>query len=79
MKTAKSNSVLVRARVPATRLRNAQRVLDKMGLKTSDAINVLMAQIELRQALPFDMSLSIGETLSADDQAAEWTEAFGAY
>jgi len=79
MKTVKSNSVLVRARVPASRLRNAQRVLDKMGLKTSDAINVLMAQIELRQGLPFDMTLSTGETLSAEDQSAEWTEAFGAY
>ncbi len=79
MKTVKSDSVLVRARVPAARLRNAQRVLDKMGLKTSDAINVLMAQIELRQGLPFDMTLSTGETLSAEDQAAEWTEAFGAY
>lgn len=79
MKTATSKSVLVRARVPAARLRNAQRVLDKMGLKTSDAINVLMAQIELRQGLPFDMTLSTGGTLSVEDQAAEWTEAFGAY
>jgi addiction module RelB/DinJ family antitoxin len=79
MKTVKSDSVLVRARVPAERLRNAQRVLDKMGLKTSDAINVLMAQIELRQGLPFDMTLSVSETLAAEDQAAEWTEAFGAY
>lgn len=79
MKTTESKTVLVRARVPALRLRNAQRVLDKMGLKTSDAINVLMAQIELHQGLPFDMTLSTGGTLSSEDQAAEWTEAFGAY
>jgi len=79
MKTITSKSVLVRARVPASRLRNAQRILDKMGLKTSDAINVLMAQIELHQGLPFDMTLAETGTLSPDDQAAEWTEAFGEY
>ncbi len=79
MKTLESKSVLVRARVPAARLRNAERVLDRMGLKTSDAINVLMAQIELHQGLPFDMTLSRVGTLSAEDQATEWTEAFGAY
>ncbi len=79
MKTVTSKSVLVRARVPVVRLRNAQRILDKMGLKTSDAINVLMAQIELHQGLPFDMTLPGGETLSPEDQAAEWTEAFGEY
>jgi len=79
MKTIPSKSVLVRARVPASRLRNAQRILDKMGLKTSDAINVLMAQIELHQGLPFDMSLPVGGTLAPEDQAGEWTEAFGAY
>jgi len=78
MKTITSKSVLVRARVPASRLHNAQRILDKMGLKTSDAINVLMAQIELHQGLPFDMTLATGGTLAPGDQAAEWTEAFGA-
>jgi len=38
-----------------------------------------MAQIELHQGLPFDMSLPVGGTLAPEDQAGEWTEAFGAY
>ncbi len=79
MKTVEPKSVLVRARVPAKRLRNAERILDKMGLKTSDAINVLMAQIALRQGLPFDMTLSPDETLSAEQQGNEWAETFGEY
>jgi addiction module RelB/DinJ family antitoxin len=79
MKALQEPSVLVRARVPARRLRNAEHILAKMGLKTSDAINILMAQVELRQGLPFDMFLGDQATLSADVQAGEWTEALGEY
>ena len=79
MKSTQSKSVLVRARVPVRRLRNAERVLDRLGLKTGDAINMLMAQVELRQGLPFEMSLSPAPMLSADEQAAEWTGALGEY
>ncbi len=79
MKVLEEPSVLVRARVPASRLRNAELILAKMGLKTSDAINILMAQVELRRGLPFDMSLRDRSTLSADAQADEWTEALGEY
>lgn len=79
MKALQEPSVLVRARVPARRLRNAEHILAKMGLKTSDAINILIAQVELRQGLPFDMSIRDRSTLSADAQADEWTEALGEY
>jgi addiction module RelB/DinJ family antitoxin len=79
MKAMQEPSVLVRARVPTRRLRNAEHILAKMGLKTSDAINILMAQVELRRGLPFDMFLRDQATLSADAQAGEWTEALGEY
>jgi len=79
MKTEHETSVLVRARVPSRRLRNAEHILAKMGLKTSDAINILMAQVELRQGLPFDMYLGSRTTLTADAQAGEWTEVLGEY
>jgi len=79
MKKVHETSVLVQARVPAGRLRNAEHILAKMGLKTGDAINILMAQVELRQGLPFDMFLGCRPNLSADAQAGEWTEALGEY
>jgi hypothetical protein len=40
---------------------------------------MLLAQIELRQGLPFDVSTRPNPLLSAEEQAAAWTEAFGAY
>ena len=79
MKAKGEKSTLVRARVPAKRMRNAERILGKLGLKPGDAINMLMAQVELHQGLPFEMTLSQGGLLTAESQATEWTEAFGEY
>lgn len=74
-----TETVLLRARVPAKRLRQAEKVLQKLGLKPGDAINMMLAQIELRQALPFEVTANPKPLLSANEQAKEWTEAFGAY
>ena len=79
MNPSSEKSVLVRARVPAARMRNAETILGKLGLKPGDAINMLMAQVELHQGLPFDMTLEPGALLAADAQAVEWTEALGEY
>jgi antitoxin component of RelBE/YafQ-DinJ toxin-antitoxin module len=68
---------IVRARVPARRLRRAGKILDKFGLKPDDAFNMLLAQIELRQGLPF--AVGMNPLLSAEEQADAWTEAYGAY
>lgn len=79
MKTTSESSVLVRARVPAKRLRNAEKILARLGMKPGDAINLLLAQVELRRGLPFNLSLADDVLLSGERQATEWTEAFGAY
>jgi len=79
MRIDRPESVLLRARVPAQRLRNVERVLDRLGLKPSDAINMLLAQIELSRGLPFRVSLEEPLFVSGDMQAAEWTEALGEY
>lgn len=79
MKTTHETSVLVRARVPAARLRNAEKILSRLGLKPGDAINLLLAQVELRRGLPFSLSLEAAPLLPGERQGAEWTEAFGAY
>lgn len=40
---------------------------------------MMLAQIELRQALPFEVTANPKLLLSAKEQAKEWTEAFGSY
>ena len=75
----KEASILLRARVPTERYRNAERILERLGMNPGDAVNLLMAQIELHQGIPFDVSLQKGELLSASEQARIWTEALGEY
>lgn len=79
MKKTMEPSVLVRARVPAKRLRNAEKILARLGMKPGDAVNLLFAQVELRRGLPFHLSLDAPPLLTAERQGAEWAEAFGAY
>ncbi len=73
-----SESVLFRARVPARRLKKAEKILERLGLKPGDAFNMLLAQIELHNGVPFDLSAS-PRLLSTPEQASAWTEALGAY
>lgn len=72
-------TAVVRMRVPALRLRRAEKILSKLGLTPADALNMLLAQIEIREGLPFEVSTGKRPLLSADEQAAAWTEALGAY
>lgn len=73
------STVLFRARVPEKRLKHAERVLARLGLKPGDAFNMLLAQIELRQAIPYPVTTQSVQLLSADEQASTWTKALGEY
>ena len=44
---------LVRARIEPKRKRSVEKILEKMGMSPSQAINMLYAQIELKRGLPF--------------------------
>jgi len=72
-------SILFRARVPARRLKRAEKILNQLGLKPGDAFNILLAQIELRQGLPFEVSVKAKPLLSSVEQATAWSEALGPY
>ena len=72
-------TTLLRARVPSQRLKKAEKILAQLGMKPSDAVNMLLAQIELRQALPFDVTTRPPQLLSAEQQAEAWTESLGVY
>ena len=74
-----ANTVLFRSRVPAQRLKRAEKILDQLGMKPGDAFNMLLAQIELRKGLPFDVTTHPATVLSSGEQAAAWTEALGEY
>lgn len=72
-------SALFRARVPTVRLRKAEEILDRLGMKPGDALNMLPAQIEFREALPFEVATPPPALLTADQQGTEWNNAFGSY
>lgn len=70
---------LFRTRVPAKRLRKVEKILAQLGMKPGDAFNMLLAQIELREGLPFEVTTRPPVILTAEQQATEWQEALGAY
>ena len=72
-------TTVFRARVPARRLQHAEKVLCKLGLKSPDAVHILLAQTEIQQGLPFEIGAQPKPLLSSEVQAEAWTEAFGAY
>ncbi|RYD30437.1 MAG: hypothetical protein EOP86_19965 [Verrucomicrobiaceae bacterium] len=72
-------TTLFRARVPTARLRKAEKILDRLGMKPGDALNMLLAQIEIREALPFEVTIHSPALLAADQQGTEWNNAFGSY
>ncbi|NBR48652.1 type II toxin-antitoxin system antitoxin, RelB/DinJ family [bacterium] len=74
-----SNSVLFRARVPADRLKKAEKVFAKLGMKTSDAFNIFLAQVELRKDMPFSITSKPEPLLTTTQQGKAWEEALGEY
>lgn len=76
---ATESTTLFRARVPATRLRKVKKILARLGMKPSDAFNMMLAQIVLRAGLPFEVTTRPPQVLSSEQQASEWQEALGAY
>jgi addiction module RelB/DinJ family antitoxin len=73
-------TTLFRARVPRKRLKKVEKILAELGLKPGDAFNMLLAQIELQDGLPFDIrNKKQSPIFSAEEQSAEWTKALGEY
>jgi addiction module RelB/DinJ family antitoxin len=68
-----------KATVSNARLKRANAVLQKLGLNAGDAFNMMLAQIEIQKGLPFAVSLQPKPLLNAQEQADEWTRAYGAY
>ena len=74
-----ASTTLFRARVPTARLRNAEKILAKLGMKPGDAFNIFLAQIEIRKDFPLIVSTSTEPLLSTETQGKKWEDALGAY
>jgi addiction module RelB/DinJ family antitoxin len=61
-------TALFRARVPAGRLKRAEKILGDLGIKPGDAFNMMLAQIELRRGLPFAVTTKTKGLLTAEEQ-----------
>ncbi len=53
----KAKDTIVRARVNTRVKQNAEDTLSKLGLTMSDAINLLLNQINLSKGLPFEVKI----------------------
>ena len=73
------DTTILSTTVPSRRLQRAEKILRKLGLTPTDAVNMLLAQVELRQGLPFVVRVQPSTLLAAEEQAAAWTEIYGAY
>ncbi len=52
-----SQTAIIRARIDPRRKAKAEAIMAKLGVSPDQAINMFYAQIELRKAIPFTLSL----------------------
>ncbi len=74
-----SSTTLFRARVPTARLRKAEKVFARLGMKASDAFNIFLAQVELRDDLPFTITTNPEQLLTTSEQGKVWEDVLGEY
>lgn len=54
----KTKDSYVRARVDTRLKRDTERIFDRLGLSTTEAIRLFLVQVRLREGLPFQVSLN---------------------
>ena len=74
-----ASSTLFRARVPTERLRRAEKVFARLGMKPGDAFNIFLAQVELRNDLPFAVTTTVDRLVTTEEQGKTWENALGEY
>jgi antitoxin component of RelBE/YafQ-DinJ toxin-antitoxin module len=76
---AMATTTLFRTRIPTARLRNAEKILAKLGMKPGDAFNIFLAQVEIQKDFPIAITAQPGRVLSTADQGKTWETSLGAY
>ncbi len=73
--TAKKTAY-IRARVRPHIKKDAERVLDRLGISTTDAISVFLSQVSLQDGLPFDVKVPNKTTRAAFAQPRNTMKSF---
>jgi len=58
--TMKTKDTYVRARVDNRLKRDTERILDRLGLSTTEAIRLFLVQVRIQKGLPFHVGLNPG-------------------
>jgi len=62
----KAKDAYVRARIDSGLKRDTERILDRLGLSTTEAIRLFLVQVRLQEGLPFHVGLSPGRRENDD-------------
>ncbi len=62
---------MITTRVDPDLKADAEKVLSKLGISTTEAINLFLSQVRLRRGLPFDVKIPNKVTLKAMKDAEE--------
>ena len=66
-----AKTAMITTRVDPELKADVQKVLGKLGINTTEAINLFLSQIRLRKGLPFDVKIPNKTTLRAMKDAEE--------
>ena len=66
-----SKTAMITTRVDPALKADAEKVLSKLGISTTEAINLFLSQVRLRKGLPFDVKIPNKTTLKAMQDAEE--------
>ena len=66
-----AKSAMIRARTEPGLKAEVDKIFHKLGLSCSEAINLFFAQVTLRKAIPFDITIPNKTTLKATKDVEE--------
>lgn len=66
-----AKTAMITTRVEPELKADAEKVLSKLGISTTEAINLFLSQVRLRKGLPFDVKIPNKTTLKAMRDAEE--------
>ncbi|MBI5664824.1 MAG: type II toxin-antitoxin system RelB/DinJ family antitoxin [Nitrospirae bacterium] len=69
-----SKSAMIMARTTPDLKKDVEKILKKLGMSTTEAINIFLSQIRLLQGLPFDVKIpnkTTRETFKKTDEGKE--------
>ncbi len=58
-----AKTAIIRAKIDPTLKEEVEDILDKLGLSTTEAVNLFLHQIKLRKGIPFDIKIPNKTTL----------------